>query len=990
MKPLRLALQAFGPFWNRVEVDFGVLQSQGLFLIHGPVGSGKTTLLDGICFCLYGVSSGGERSPAQLRCDLAPESATTQVEFDFEAAGTQWRVIRQLSSQGSRATLAALNAEGQAGKAAENEAVEQQIHRLLGLDAFQFCRSVLLPQGQFRQFLLAGAAEREQILAALFHTHSPRLYQDALQHGLSQVEEELNLAWRRRENATKDPSGETLDIHESLRTERSRLQDLEAQIRRWKEQSFHMQKDRERVAVIGERSRERQRVRQELEQLQERTADLEELKGQSVRMQKALKLVPQVEQWQRAQHEETMAVENFRKAELELKQRLESLTPPEESAGRLEQLQRQRQEIVNRLQSLDSQAQERERLSQAEEKLLNCRQTWHQLEEEGQTMVRELRLAETRLQEIERFSEEEKLLLAQVEEQQKRLESLREGFKLQRQQQELAQGLERIQQNLLKVGERRNRSLNQIEQLENEMQERTRQLELHWSWSLAQHLEAGKPCTVCGSLEHPQPAGPGGSSVQLSLEQLRKQIELHWKQAEKIEEEEHELQINLVRLEERLDSARAQASQSHLAVSDPAEVQNVSESLRDLEKQLQRLQHYRENRERDLRRVSKLKKRLKRWREARDLAQQSMAQAEAIVEERRNRLEQPPEANERSHLEEALQTVERQLEGESLQLGQDTHLYASFVGAAEAARQSIELSQERTRLSYELVKARLELGGFSDLEEWQSIHRSAQQDLDSILHELQSYEVQRERLEEDADRAELLYQESLEDWQGLEMAPEQLEKELQTGYAEQAACQERIRQLERAIADYERAILEIQILEPKVAQLKRICRAAQGDNAAGVSFQQWVLAQQMENVLQSANQRLSQMTRGRFTLESGRSALELQVLDHLSGQSRSVTTLSGGESFLASLALALGLSDSFLMAGNQAILDTLFIDEGFGYLDEEGLDQAFWALEPIRQDGRILGLVSHLAEMRQRIPLRLEVRPSPSGTQLLWNSGTSV
>ena len=87
MKPLRLALQAFGPFWNRVEVDFRPAHSQGLFLIHGPVGSGKTTLLDGICYALYGVSSGGERSPEQLRSDLAPDSTDTLVEFDFQADG---------------------------------------------------------------------------------------------------------------------------------------------------------------------------------------------------------------------------------------------------------------------------------------------------------------------------------------------------------------------------------------------------------------------------------------------------------------------------------------------------------------------------------------------------------------------------------------------------------------------------------------------------------------------------------------------------------------------------------------------------------------------------------------------------------------------------------------------------------------------------------------------------------------------------------------
>lgn len=124
------------------------------------------------------------------------------------------------------------------------------------------------------------------------------------------------------------------------------------------------------------------------------------------------------------------------------------------------------------------------------------------------------------------------------------------------------------------------------------------------------------------------------------------------------------------------------------------------------------------------------------------------------------------------------------------------------------------------------------------------------------------------------------------------------------------------------------------------------------------------------------------MTGGRYTLENGDAALQLQVLDHLSGQPRSATTLSGGESFLASLALALGLSDRFLQSG--ARLDTLFIDEGFGYLDEEGLDQALWALERVEQGQRLVGVVSHLAELRQRIPRRLEIRQSAGGNQFFW------
>lgn len=972
MKPLRLALQAFGPFWNRIEVDFRPAQAQGLFLIHGPVGSGKTSLLDGICYALYGVSSGGERAPEQLRSDLASDSTDTLVEFEFLADGSEWSVQR--GSQEARLL--------QGGQAVVSGMVEvnQRIQRLLGLDAFQFCRSVLLPQGQFRQFLLAQAGDREQILAALFHTHSPRLYQEALAQALSQAEEELGAAWRRRESLS--------GVHQQTRVQEDQLQSLTRQLERWKDQSSRLQADRERAAVVGERSRERQRLHKDLAQLRERDDDLRELREQARRFQGALKVAPQVEQWQQAKKDELKAQENFRKAQQELQERMQGLTPPADTADQLEAGQLEREKLQQRLADLARYESENKRLAQAEERLQRCRETWNQMEEEGQVMTRELEVAERRLDEVVRFGEEEIELKRQLVIRQKQLETLRDNHKLVRQQEELETGIERSHQTLIKIGERRNRTLTQIDLLERDLHERQRQLEAHWSHALASQLKPGKPCPVCGAEEHPLPAAPGGSPAQLSLEQLRKQVDLAWKQAEKIEQEEQEQQITLVRLEERLEAALDRARD--LPEASAADVQEITASLRELERDLQRLQAYREHQDRDQRRVKKLKRKLEGWHEARLQAQQALAQAEAIVQERRSLVPEEFSANgslmaERERLQKALEPVLRSIEQSRLQIGADTHLYASFTAAAEAAKQSIELSKERTRLAWELLQARLELQGFANLEEWRPVFELAEHDLETILGEIASHQQSLELLESQSERADSLYHESLEDWRELEIDPESLETQLQGGYASVAQAQEELRQLQRQLQDYERSLQEIQSLEPRLALLRRLARSAGGDNRLGVTFQQWVLAQQMESVLQAANLRLSQMTRGRFTLEASKNALELLVLDHLSGHSRGVTTLSGGESFLASLALALGLSDSFLSAGSNAVLETLFIDEGFGYLDEEGLDQAFWALESIRKDGRIIGVVSHLAEVRQRIESRLEIRPSPSGNQITWH-----
>lgn len=984
MKPQKLSLQAFGPFWNRAEIDFSQLQQGGLFLIHGPVGSGKTSLLDALCFALYGISSGGERAPQQLRCDLAPESLPTRVEFQFEAEAVSWTVVRLLSPEGTRVELH--SAQGPSHPISDPQA---RIQQLVGLDAFQFCRAVLLPQGQFRQFLLSGSQEREQILSALFHTHAPRLYQETLAQAVEELEEQLSLAWNRRERSLQPEEPGQRSLHDDLRWHQEQLRQLESQLNLWQKQRQQLHQDQQRAAIVGERSRELERVRRQRQELESQRNKVEELKTLTVRLQAALKVAPQVEQWRRAQSEEEEALEGLREAEQQLRRRLEGLASPQDNSLRLEELQAQRANLKSQLQRLEDSEGERLRLSQAEERLSRCRQSWNQLEEEGLWMEKEREAAQTRLRQLEQYGAEEQELQEQLKEQQAQLEHLRRQVKQQRQQEEFHQGIERVQHNLERLAERRNRSLSQIETLEQQLQERTRLLEQHWSSTLARRLEDRQPCPVCGSLEHPAPTPPPSSATPASQEQLRKQLEHAWKQAETIDEEEKELLITRTRLEERLQVAQESSSLERSAEKDPdrERLQNITERLRELEKKLQQLQHVRRHEERDRRRLSKLKKRLKHWKEDRESARQALTQAEAIVEERRARLAEPLEDDLQSRLREELEEIEERVKDQALQLSQDTHLYATFAGAAEAARRNIELCQQRTQMARELVEARLELEKFADLESWEAAHRQAQDELSSLLKELHSLLSQQQLLEEEEERAQQLYHESLEDWQELAHPPHDLEEHIENAYQEKARLQEALRVLQRQIEDYERALIEIQVLEPRLAQFRHFLRVAQGDNPRNLSFQQWVLSQQMEKVLQAANRHLGQMTAGRFSLESGDSALELQVRDHLSAQMRAVATLSGGESFLASLALALGLSDGFLEAGREAIVQTLFIDEGFGSLDEEGLEQALQALEPLGKDGRILGLVSHLAELRQRIPNRLEILPTPSGNRLIWSSG---
>ena len=291
------------------------------------------------------------------------------------------------------------------------------------------------------------------------------------------------------------------------------------------------------------------------------------------------------------------------------------------------------------------------------------------------------------------------------------------------------------------------------------------------------------------------------------------------------------------------------------------------------------------------------------------------------------------------------------------------------------------MTRDRVRLAREVYEARSEAAGFASIEEvdrslasFEGSPEAAQASMEKLKLDLGSA---RDRVE----RASKLYSESLEE-SGAVHDPEELKERLNGLVQEKTTCQRQIHELQSRAEEYQLCIEEIHSLEPQLSTAKRLLRVAAGENRHKLSFQHYLLSQHMENVLLAANHRLTLMTRGRYSLLTVGKGLDLQVRDHLSGQVRPVATLSGGESFLASLSLALGLSDSVSGGPAGYAVEALFIDEGFGNLDDEALELALQGLLQLQHEGRLVGVVSHLPELRERIPARLEVQSSPAGSRL--------
>ena len=307
MRPIRLVLRAFGPYANEQEIDFRELENCTFFLIHGPTGSGKTSILDSIAFALYGDTSTRERQAQQMRSDHAPAHILTQVEFDFSLGHDYYRIKRSplqlrpkkrgggITKQDPMATLWSRN-----GLSDDNEdgsvcatgysEVTLKVEEILGFRSDQFRQVVVLPQGQFRDFLLAGSAKREEILEILFKTESFRFIQEALKEEANTIREKWELGSELRKNKLIDAGVESLKSLKELHKKRTdRITDLAKELDKAREEERGAQKKVRQGEMILEKIKEKEEAENQLKELK---AGEETFKEKEIFLQKARKTLP--------------------------------------------------------------------------------------------------------------------------------------------------------------------------------------------------------------------------------------------------------------------------------------------------------------------------------------------------------------------------------------------------------------------------------------------------------------------------------------------------------------------------------------------------------------------------------------------------------------------------------------------------------------------------------------------------------------------------
>ncbi|MFY0513499.1 AAA family ATPase [Streptomyces anulatus] len=1017
MRLHRLSITAFGPFGATQEVDFDALSSAGLFLLHGPTGAGKTSVLDAVCFALYGAVPGARQSPgASLRSDHAPADLSTEVQLELTVGGRRLEVTRSpaqprpkkrgdgFTVEKAQSRLRGYDPErGWQALSKSHQEIGEELTQLIGMSRDQFCQVVLLPQGDFARFLRADAEARGKLLGRLFDTRRFAAVEERLAELRRGAEarvtaaDERVLALAQRIAQAAGPVGaEAAPI-----AARPGEPGLAEAVLEWAAIARSTARERLGIAhcVVSEAEgrqraarhaldteRERARLQERYEETVRRAAALEERRPEHDRCQERLERARKADRVAPALDLREEAERAHRRAGDALDRARAQLPPDLADAGpdRLTELERRFRQELGGLESarraearsaaIDEERDRLERESRADDTTVRDADAWLAGWDAVHAGLRE-RIATA--QEAATRAEQLAGLLAPAR---RRLEAARrrdalaaEVLATRRTLAEAREGALDAHETWLGLRERRLRDI---------------------AAELAAGLVDGAPCTVCGSAEHPAPATEGDGHVDRATEEAA--LTAHRRAEETRARAEQAL--GLVR--ERHAAAHAEARDTDppaTVVAEPADGEgedgtttDPGPSVDELRDAVDRLaaEHAEEHR---------LAAGTHAAREALDAAEREHLGRLELRQEAERRAAARTSRREALDREQAVLRDELALvRGESGSVAayaeRLTRRVALLAEAAEAVRAEQETGRRRKEADGRLSDAAFR-AGFDTPEAAAAtlLDAAAQRDLQHRIDawQAEAAAVADRRAERDAREAAEQPPARPTAAQGEFDTAEWLVREASSA---RAAAEERCAELARLSRE---AAGEVRRLGPVRQEYERIARLAglaagtSADNERRMRLEAYVLAARLEQVASAATARLQRMSSGRYTLVHSdartggrRAGLGLHVVDAWTGSERDTATLSGGETFFASLALALGLADVVTEEAGGVRLDTLFIDEGFGSLDDQTLDEVLDVLDSLRERDRSVGIVSHVADLRRRIPVRLEVVKERQGSSV--------
>ncbi|SFU14299.1 AAA family ATPase [Arthrobacter sp. ov118] len=1011
MRIHRLEISAFGPFAGTERIDFDRLSAHGLFLLNGATGAGKTSVLDAICFALYGSVPGARQDGKRLRSDHAETAAEPRVTCEFSAKGRHFEVSRspawnKPSARGKNGftvqqanTLLRERIDGVwTEKSGRNDEAGAEIADVLGMNRDQFTRVVMLPQGDFAAFLRSKASDRLELLQSLFGTQRFEAVEQELSRQAQAAKTEvasltsrLDLLLSQAESETAalelDPEGAPgRDVPDALLAWLGDAAATAADTRRTAAAAAQQESVKQAALLEAANARASRQAKLAAAELRRNDADAAApvLAEQALTLglhRKAEVLGGQLRAVESAKGAEDLAGTALAEAAREL--RSAAVTDPElaglvlfdPGAGNAASFDSAAlRSALGRLRSLRAVLAERlpdeARLAGLTDRRGRLRRQLQDLETGQRTGAAVL----------DALRSESAALLAGI----RPLEELAAEVQLRNKEATAADELVTIVGRYLDA----EAACSAIEERHTAARTEHQDLRQHWldlreqrltnaAAELAAQLTDGDPCPVCGSPEHPVPAPAADSALAVA-------------EAEKAAQDACDTaEAAFTALGRKLAEA-----QQHVAVlaaqggSTPvAEARADAELARDRAHDAGRAAAE----------LATSRARLTELDDAISTAERAKAEAASDIAETQSRIAEVEEQAE--VLEQALDKLRAGHAGLEERIAALTGT-AAVLEEADAAQSALEQAGARVAETRRQLEQALPAAGFPseaaaraallpapEAARLEAAIRAGQDEAARIQELFAGEELAQAAAERAA--GETVGDSALEQLRLQSAAAGRNARDalLAAGLAENS-----VRTLGRIAGDYAELAAAGREPRERAALLAAVADAAKGggDNTYRMSLNSYVLAARLEQVAVAASERLIGMSDGRYTLQhsdakaarGAKSGLGLEVVDEWTGQRRDTSTLSGGESFMASLALALGLADVVQHESGGVDIETLFVDEGFGSLDDQALEQVMDALEGLRDGGRVVGLVSHVAEMKQRIGTQLQVVKGRAGSTL--------
>lgn len=1018
MKIIKLTMNAFMTYKDKTEICFDEMIDHGLYLISGPTGSGKTTIFDAMTFALYGVASGSQRNQSSyFRSDYADNKEETYVEMEFELHNRIYTVRRSPTyTRPGYKTAKMANAYLKYDDTVIEgiKEVNAKINELIGVDVHQFKQIVMIAQGEFTKLIYASSEEREKVLRHIFHSESLVAFENQLKEETKRYKEQYAIANQRLISRfqllsyadslvegnleqfhpmfLQQASDENQKLHEqvlALKTEytenknvydqfskdyyeKEKMNESYLQYQQVSQKYTHLMKQEETMNQCQQDIENIQLIHQNqtfLYQYQQTHDDKEKTEKQ---LQLCLKQKESLENQYQLLQKQYETLPDIKLEKDNLLKKKEKLKQDIEKQNQYKQLNVQ---YLNEKKTYETETQVFKQLQDHLTKLTN--RMMH--DQENVNRLARLELDYQQYLQLKKESEEKQATISQLSEYYDTWAILQEKHF------ELAQKYKAIE--------------NDFHNLDMKYQNEDEKFKQQQAGILALGLKENEPCPVCGSTHHPHLAKVSLEVLSsIELEKLNKEVEKSRKRKDNAYQEvlSHnekikEIQAKMALLKERLGIHEDLSKEVFIQL-----MNDVTQEISQKDKQYKGVSD-------EISYLKKIQKSLKQDEIKKNaLDQQCQLQKDkindiekriAVIEKQVEQIEKEVDIHE--NLNQAYQQVKLQFDEKEQFINQiEKNYHQATQQRTLLQNQEMTLKETLSHLQTTYTSLSHEFERFVNdhfqTKEKYEYYLSLKDTLQDKEKQYQSYLLEKTQL---SSQMEAL-KKTLGDYHFIDLTTEKdqlilLEKNKDEAYEKVNTFSHMYEQNEKIIKELNNEYQHSQDIFEQYTLYQDLSDMATGKNMNRMSFERYVLSAYFEHILDYANVELAKMSQGRFTLYrktetkgAKQQGLDLSVLDYETGMLRDIQSLSGGESFKAALSLALGLSAMIQSYAGGIELNTLFIDEGFGTLDNESIDQALSVLMELHNDNKVIGIISHVDELKERIPTQIVVHKGVKGSSL--------